>query len=124
MSSKTKYVIIDPSMGVFLGTYSMKDFFEEDDATEDVPEYSKSYALFAVNNPFGISRAYGFECEEDASSFIETSFPNSGDEFDMFAVPVNTSDNYPSVVDIIKAGYGDFTFDMLAGLESPSEMIH
>ena len=94
-----RYIIIDQNRGVFLGTYTDEDV-GKDSNTETT---DKRYALFASNNPFYITKACSFESENMAQSYIK-------------ALPIESDEEYPDVVDIIKSGYGDHIYDMLDGL--------
>lgn len=133
-SSRKKYIIIDEELGVFLGTYSMRDAirdqldeeseqeFEENATEEDLEELDKKYAIFAAKNHFGIVSAFSFQSEDLAKEFIEQVFKMKKDK--LRAVSVESHGQYVGVVDIIKAGYGDATFDMLENLEMISKKIH
>lgn len=128
---KTRYVIIDDSNGVFLGTYTMADFADEIEENFLGPgerihheDLDRSFALFAKDNPFSIHRACSFETSEEARRFIKDNFGVNAKKLNLGAFPVETSTFYPDVVDLIKSGYSQHTFDMLDGLESPSKKIH
>lgn len=123
---QTRYVIIDDDNGVFLGTYTMADFQVEEDFFEghEDANLDKSFALFAKDNPFSIHRACSFETAEEAKRFIKDSFGVKASELSLKTAPVKCSSYYPDVVDLVKSGYGDYTYDMLDGLESPSEKMH
>jgi hypothetical protein len=127
MAKKTRYILIDNKLGVFLGSYSMQDFVEPKAILEGkvnmLKEDPRSYALFAKHNPFGVTDAESFDSKEEAEQFIRDAF------FDVKGVglsaqPVDTDLDDPDLIDIIKAGYGDHTFDMLEGLETYNDTIH
>lgn len=125
---KTKYIILEGNLGVFLGTYSLADVYNQADIDEldmDVPEaeFNRSYAMFARDNPLGISEALSFETLSEAEAYIQDAFGKYGD-LTLMPVPVKTQNHYPDVVDIIRSGYGDFTFDMMEGLPTYSDAIH
>ena len=129
--TRTRYIIIDDSNGVFLGTYTMADFEEEIEsnflqegeyiAQEDL---DRSFALFAKDNPFSIHRACSFASVEEAQRFIKDSFGKTAKNLKLDAFPVETTTYYPDIVDLIKSGYSQHTFDMLDGIESPSKKMH
>lgn len=108
MKTKPRYIIIDYNRGVFLGTYS-----DEDVGSDSDPD--KRYALFANNNPFYITRACSFKSANMARAYIQDVFPQPR-WHDLAAMPVDSDDEYPDVIDIIKSGYGDHVYDMLDGL--------
>jgi hypothetical protein len=130
-NKKTRYVIIDETNGVFLGTYTMLDFQEEIEegflssnenmSTED---WNKSFALFAKDNPFEIYRACSFATIEEAKRFIKDAFGTAAKKLKLKTAPVTCSSYYPDVIDLIKSGHGVHTFDMMDGLESPSKHLH
>lgn len=108
---KPRYIIIDQNRGVFLGTYTDEDVGEDSNTeTSD-----KRYALFASNNPFYITKACSFKSENMAQAYIKDVFaPKRWEELE--ALPIESDEEYPDVVDIIKSGYGDHIYDMLDGL--------
>lgn len=110
---KTRYIIVDQQKGVFLGTYTPADFGGD-------PSDKQTYALFASNNHFGLTQACSFRTAQSAESYIKDVFPK-GKGFHLRAFPVATEHEYPSVVDIIKSGYGDYTYDMVEGLFEDEE---
>ena len=129
--TQTRYVIVDDENGVFLGTYTMADFQEqiEEEFLSDgeyIPEHDldRSFALFAKDNPFSIHRACSFETKEEARRFILDSFGPTAKRLRLKTAPVQCSSYYPDIVELIKSGLGDATFDMLDGLESPSKKMH
>ena len=127
MAKKTRYILIDNKLGVFLGSYSMQDFIEPEAILEGkvnmLKEDPRSYALFAKHNPFGVTDAESFDSKEEAEQFIRDAFFDVKD-VGLSARPVDTDLDDPDLIDIIKAGYGDHTFDMLEGLETYNDTIH
>ena len=106
---KTRYIIIDENRGVFLGTYT------EEDIGKQSSDNSKNYALFACNNPFGVTKACSFSSEEKAIAYIQDVFPKRRWST-LSPKPVESDNEYPDVVDIIKSGYSEYTYDMIDGL--------
>lgn len=100
---KKKYVIIEKDRGVFLGAYS-------------------GYAFFAKNDPIGIPKAFTFDSERVAKLYVETNLPSFANT--TFYAQVTTNSSYASVVDIIKAGYAEHTYNMIDFLPMQSEAIH
>lgn len=101
---KTRYIIADEDMGVFLGTYSGEDLGEIDEG--------KTYICFASNNPFGLTNSCSFQSESAAKYFIRTAFPPAT-RAGLKILPVESETDYPSAVEIVKAGHTDFTHDMI-----------
>lgn len=110
---KTRYIIVDKHKGVFLGTYTPADFGGD-------PEDKQVYALFASNNHFGLTQACSFRTAASAETYIKDVFPR-GKGFQLKAFAITTEKEFPSVVDIIKSGYGDYTYDMIDGLFDDEE---
>ncbi len=105
----------------------MQDFIEPKAILEGkvnmLKEDPRSYALFAKHNPFGVTDAESFDSKEEAEQFIRDAFFDVKD-VGLSAQPVDTDLDDPDLIDIIKAGYGDHTFDMLEGLETYNDTIH
>lgn len=100
---KKKYIIINKEKGVFLGAYS-------------------GYAFFAKTDPVGIPKAFAFDTPEVATLFINSNMARYANN--TFYAPIETNSTYPSVAEIIKAGYGDYTYNMMDYLPMPSEAVH
>lgn len=111
-----RYLIIDENLGVYLGSYDANIF-------EDEPiEKGKRYAAFAGCNPFGIVHGLTFDDTEQAEIFMYSTFPKAS--FNVWVVPIEIDSDVASVIDIIKAGYGDHTHDMLDYWIHESETQH
>lgn len=98
-----RYIIIEKSMGVFLGSYTV-------------------FAIFAKNEKFGITKAVSFNTRKEAQAFIEAFLNKENTEFDV--VEIDSKDHLVRVEDIIRAGYGQYTYELLNNLSTPSESIH
>lgn len=106
-----RYVIVDRKEGVFLGTHI--------DETLD-PE-GIVFVLWAKDNVFSCSKAYSFGDYEEAQIFAETTlkrWPRAR------IAKVNSEDKYVDIVDLLKGGYGEYTFDMVDCLPMGSDTIH
>jgi len=113
---KIRYIITDDNMGVFLGTYNGYDLGMEDDG--------RVYACFAANNPFGVTNVCSFKTERTARNYITDMFPPKKQR-QLSTLTVETETEFPTVVDLIKSGHGDQTFDMIDGLVAEgSQLIH
>lgn len=114
---RTRYVIADQDMGIFLGTYNGEDFGDEDD--------NRVYICFASQNPFGLTNSCSFNTEAAAKFFINNAFPPSKRQ-GLKILPVESETDFPSAIDLIKSGYGEFTHDMIDGLfdEKSLQTIH
>ena len=104
-------------MGVFLGTYNGYELGMEED--------SRIYACFAANNPFGLTTACSFKTERAAYTYISDMFPPRKAR-NLSTFEVETDTEFPSVVDLIKSGFGtEHTFEMIDGLVAEgSQTIH
>ena len=103
-------------MGVFIGTYKGCDLGMEDDG--------RVYATFAANNPFGVTNVCSFKTERAACNYIVDMFPPRKQK-QLSTLKVETETEFPTVVDLIKSGHGDHTFDMIDGLVAEgSQLIH
>lgn len=98
-----RYIIIEKSMGVFLGSYAV-------------------FAVFAKNEKFGLTKATSFATRETAEEFVESMLNKEGSEFDV--VGIDTKDKLVRVEDIIRAGYGQYTYSMLNNIPPVSETFH
>ena len=105
---KTKYVLADKKMGVFLGTYNSEEWGDDSDE-------GKIYICFASQNPFGLTSACSFKTKEHARFFVSNAFPPNKRK-DLLILPVESETEYPSAIELIKSGHGDFTHDMIDGL--------
>jgi hypothetical protein len=113
---KKRYIISDINMGVFLGTYNGYDLGMEEDG--------RIYACFAANNPFGLTTCCSFKTERAAHHYITDMFPPRKQRH-LSTLEVETESEFPTVVDIIKSGHGEETFDMIDGLVAEgSQVIH
>tara|TARA_A100001015_G_scaffold56295_2_gene61908 strand:+ start:9229 stop:9576 length:348 start_codon:yes stop_codon:yes gene_type:complete len=113
---KIRYIIADDNMGVFLGTYNGYDLGKEDDG--------RIYACFAANNPFGLTTACSFKTERAARQYMIDMFPSRKIRH-LHTKQVETESEFPTVVDIIKAGHADDTYDMIDGLMAAgSQILH
>lgn len=114
--NKLRYIIVDEKMGVFLGTYDAHQLGIQGD--------HRMYACFAENNPFGLTTACSFKSSSAANHFIKDMFPTRK-QGDLKALPVQTTTEFPSVVEMIKSGYTEYCHDMLENMfEEGPQTIH
>jgi hypothetical protein len=112
---KTRYIVVDQNLGVFLGTYAGEDLGLDSE---------KTFACFAANNPYKLTTACSFKTEEVAEVFINEIFPDHRKKF-LNILPVESDAEFPSVVDIIKSGHENYTFNMMDGMfEKDNLRIH
>ncbi len=98
-----KYLIVEKDRGLFLGAY-------------------RNNFLFARNNIFPIVKAPSFDTEQDAEYYIENYLKT--DERTYGIIQVQSKDKYVSVIDVIKAGYKEYTHNLIDFLPMDSEAIH
>lgn len=107
-----RYIILDPEHGVFLGTHTSRAFDES----------GSVLSLWSRRNIFNLTRAYSFDTKTDAYLYLEhyllDNFPGA------FVTTINSEEKYVDVVDLLKCGLEQFTFDMIDGLHMPSESLH
>lgn len=118
-----KYIIVHPTEGIFLGTTKNHGLDIESQSGES--RDARLIALFSSNNIFDITKAVGFFTEQDALEYrklyIGKRFPDS------FVVGIDDADNstpYVDVIDIVKSGYGQYAWDMIDALPTPSQLLH
>lgn len=113
---KRRYILADRDMGVFLGTYDGKELGYEEDG--------RVFACFSSNNPFNLTTACSFRTQRAAEVFKKDMFAPSKQQ-KLIALEVETDSEFPSVVDIIKAGHYSAASDMLEILfENGPQTIH
>ena len=113
---KRRYILADRDMGVFLGTYDGRELGYEDDG--------RVFACFSSNNPFNLTTACSFRTQTAAETFAKDMFAPSKQK-KLTALEVETESEFPSVVDIIKAGHASAAGDMLEILfENGNQTIH
>lgn len=119
-TSVKKYIIIDPDDGIFLGTTG-RDTAE---AYIDVPRGARVIALFSNNNIFDLTKAAAFFTEKDAIEYMHAYIKRPHSK--VFVAEVETSDKtpYADVIDIIKSGYGEHTWDMVDAIPMLNQLYH
>lgn len=104
-----RYIILDPEEGVFLGTKSD-------------PERKGIGMLFSTHNLFEMRKAASWGDREEAEaymySYIKRWCPQA------FVGRIESEDTYVDVIDIVKAGFGDFAADLIDTIPMPSDEIH
>jgi hypothetical protein len=123
----TKYILIDEKLGVFLGSYSMQDLIPPRlilEGKENMLErYTREYALFAAQNPFGIYEPEAFDTKDDAEHYLKEQFTNYSD-LNVFTAPVESTGEDVCLIDLIKSGYEKYTHDMLMGMPVANDTVH
>lgn len=98
-----RYIIIERDLGAFVGRYDY-------------------YAIFAKNEIFGADRVVSFENKKTAIDFVVS---NLNAENRVFCVEgINCKSEYVTVIEIIKAGLGHHTHQMMENIQMVSETIH
>lgn len=117
----SKYIIIDPEDGIFLGTTGRKEV----SGYRDLPPQADIIALFSSDNIFDLTKAAAFPNKDDAERYMNTYILRRSPK--AFVAEVNAADkNSPFVdlVDIIKSGYGDYTGDMIDAIPMTNQLYH
>lgn len=98
-----RYLIIEKDLGLFLGVY-------------------QGVFIFAKGNVFPIVKAPSFDSEQDAEYYIAKYFPKGGKTYGV--IKVESKDKYVGVADILKAGYKEYTHEMIDFIPMISGAIH
>lgn len=115
-----KYIIIDPEEGVFLGTAKN----EELDNIRGVPPGVKILALFSSHNVFDITKAASFNSKTEALDYLHTYIKRGCPRAFVARIDAPSSHDFVDVVDIIKAGYGEYTREMVDAIPMNNREIH
>lgn len=99
----TRYLLISEQRGVFLGTHI-------------------TYALFAADSTLDIVKAYTFDDEKTAHSFANARIGMEQEDYSL--KPIESDEKYVHVVDIIKAGYEDYVYDLANNIQMISYQVH
>ncbi len=98
-----RYIIIEETLGVFIGSY-------------------KQIALFAKNDIFGFTKVFSFEKREDAEEYMDLF--NKEETFEYKIAEVDAQTKYVKVEDLIKQGFGKYTHYMMDNIPMTSELTH
>lgn len=99
-----RYLIVEKTEGLFLGVF-----------------YNTLW--FAKENPWPAVKAPSFATEKEAMSFIARSLPkDDGQKYGV--ISVDAKERYVDIVDIIKAGYSEFTHELMDNIPMISKEIH
>lgn len=93
-----RYLLLDHQRGIFLGTDGL-------------------YAFFSEVNPRGSTHAVTFSSEKEALDFgyenLNMAYPYS---YTALPIELPKKDRFASVIQLIHAGYGEYTADMFTHL--------
>jgi hypothetical protein len=98
-----RYLIVEKDRGLFLGAY-------------------KEYFLFARNNIFPIVKAPSFNTLEEAELYIAYYLNETDRKYGV--IEVDSKNKYVNIVDVLKAGYKEYTHNLIDFLPMQSEAIH
>jgi hypothetical protein len=115
-----KYIIIDPEEGVFLGTAKN----DELDSISGVPAGVKILALFSTHNIFDITKAVSFNSSNEAEQYLKTYIQRGCPKAFVAKIDAPASNEFVDVIDIIKAGYGEYTREMVDAIPMYNKEIH
>lgn len=100
-----RYVLICDDRGVFLGVQAGRAWF----------------AISGLQLPYAVT----FDTSEDALSFAEKAFTTDYPyTYRAGEVDLPGSEKFASVVDLVKSGHGDVTFDMMSSLPNYKPTMH
>jgi len=122
----SKYIIVDETRGVFLGSFSASlsdnyDHLRGESFT--IREKTKIYDFFADTNPFGSAYAPAFNSLLDAERYVINNLDKK-ELPGLKVVRVETDEEYASIIDIVKGGYTAYTFSMLDSMEMGNNTMH
>ena len=100
---RMRYAIVEEDLGFFLGAF-------------------QKFGVFAKTDLFGLHKAFSFDTEKEANSFINEYLGR--DRGDWSVVSIDTDDKYINVVDLLKSGYDRYTHQMIDGLTMPNIQVH
>lgn len=100
-----RYLIICKERGVFLGTYENSLFFSKID-------------------DFGCYKVPSFANKNEAVEYSKKFMDTENHKFEYIYPEFKTKEKYVTCIDIIKAGYGDHTGDMIDNIPYASETMH
>ena len=116
-----KYIIVDPEEGIFLGTAKNEELAD----IRGLPFGVKILALFSSHNIFEITKAVGFDSFYEAQDYLDTyiskGMPNA------FIAPIETGPqkhHFVDIIDIVRAGYGEYAKDMIDSIPMHNTTIH
>lgn len=103
---KKRWILLDKTRGVFLGTYSPDHVGEKLDDLMKVAEIQDIplYALFSRENPFNFDYAITFSTKLDAQLFAMDMFRGKG-QMAVMAKEVSTDEKFVHFIQLIKDGY-------------------
>jgi len=107
-----RYVIIDPFEGVFLGTRS--DPFSNNNL--------KIMVLFSKHNVFEITKAASWKTRREANAYRNTYIKPMCPESFIVEIPVDT--DFVDVIDLVRAGYGQFAHEMIDSIPMNNTTVH
>ena len=120
MKTNIKHIIIDPQQGIFLGT--MKN--HEANFGKSDPKDNYLIALFSTNNLMDITKAVAFFHKEDALQYMQKYITPKYPQSFIADIEDNTTSTYVDIIAIVKAGYGQYAWDMIDAMPMPSQMDH
>lgn len=108
-----KHIIIDPDYGVFLGT-------------QPDPEGEGVGMLFSSHNFLELTTAVSWKTKEAAKAYMSRYIKkHCPDCFIAVIDSVNyKKDNYVTVTDICKSGYGDYATEMVDAIQMNNTTVH
>lgn len=98
-----RYLIVEKELGLFLGVY-------------------QGVFIFAKDNSFPIIKAPGFDSPDDAEYYIAKYFPKENKKYGV--IDVETNDKYVNIIDVIKSGYKEYTYNLIDFIPMLSGAIH
>lgn len=98
-----RYLIVEKEFGLFLGVY--RDIF-----------------IFAKNCIFPIMKSPSFDTKKGAEYYIEKYFPKEYKDY--LVISIKSENKYVHIVEVIKAGYKEYTHELIDFIPMQSEEVH
>jgi hypothetical protein len=121
-----KYIIVDKHRGVFLGSYSVPLSKNENELANelyvDKGKY-RIYMFYACTNPFMTAHVPTFNSITEVNEYIEN-YMFDENMHRAEPAPIDASEEYATLVEVIKSGYESYTYDMLMNLKPHNNTVH
>ena len=106
-----RYIIVDPEEGIFLGT-------------RGDPDRRRIGMIFSSNNLFELRKACSWRTHAAAHDYLEHHIRHICPSAFIADVEVNNKNEFVDVIDIIKSGYGDYTFELFDAIPVENHTVH
>lgn len=106
-----RYIIVDPEEGIFLGT-------------RGDPDRRRIGMIFSSNNLFELRKACSWRTQDAAHDYLEHHLKHLCPTAFVAGIDTDDKDDFVDVIDIIKSGYGDYTFELFDAIPVDNHTVH